>query len=370
MGRNYWLDLFTGKTWDEFKKNGATVSGFRWRRRRLAKTIKPGDYLICHLTGLVRFIGVLEVKSEAYEDESPIWEDAVFPIRFSVELIYELTPGTAVPVLDLRDKLSIFKNLASPHAWTGSFRASPARFEPADGQIIVEAIKEAIAHPVTRKYSEAQYNRRPRKFESKKAGVITIPEEDKEDTQQAIGSTPELDKSTHEEIQCLLLKVGSGLGLDVWVARNDRNRSFNGMAFSDIKGLRTELPRQFDDATNKTIELIDVLWLRGDAIVAAFEVEHTTAIYSGLLRMADLITMQPNIKMNIYLVAPDERFDKVYSEINRATFSRLTPPLPTICKFLPYSVLKDEIDNIGSRLEYMKPEFIDAIAVSCEPDEA
>ncbi len=137
-----------------------------------------------------------------------------------------------------------------------------------------------------------------------------------------------------------------------------------------LKNLRTELPRQFDEATNTTIELIDVLWLQGDAIVAAFEVEHTSAIYSGLLRMANLIAMQPNIKINLYLVAPDDRFEKVFSEINRPTFSRLKPPLPKICRFIPYSALKSEIEKVGHRIKYMKPEFIEAIAVSCEPDEA
>jgi hypothetical protein len=25
---NYWLDLFTGTTWQEFRKAGATISGF------------------------------------------------------------------------------------------------------------------------------------------------------------------------------------------------------------------------------------------------------------------------------------------------------------------------------------------------------
>jgi hypothetical protein len=82
------------------------------------------------------------------------------------------------------------------------------------------------------------------------------------------------------------------------VARNDRNRTHNGVNFQDIPHLRKDLPRQFDDATNRTIELIDVLWLQGDAIIAAFEVEHTTAIYSGLLRMSDLVSMQPNIKID------------------------------------------------------------------------
>lgn len=110
MGRNYWLDLFTGITWEEFTKHGATVSGFRRRRRRLAKEIHHGDYLLCYLTGIMRFVGVLEVKSECYEDDTPIWDDSVFPIRFKVDLVYELTPTTAVPVLSLRDKLSFFKN--------------------------------------------------------------------------------------------------------------------------------------------------------------------------------------------------------------------------------------------------------------------
>jgi hypothetical protein len=47
--------------------------------------------------------------------------------------------------------------------------------------------------------------------------------------------------------------------------------------------------------TNQTIELIDVLWLDGNAIVAALEIESTTSIYSGLLRMSDLVARQPNI---------------------------------------------------------------------------
>ena len=53
-----------------------------------------------------------------------------------------------------------------------------------------------------------------------------------------------------------------------------------------------ELPTQFNEATNRTIELIDVLWLKGNSIVAAFEVECTTSVYSGLLRMSDLLALQ------------------------------------------------------------------------------
>jgi hypothetical protein len=159
------------------------------------------------------------------------------------------------------------------------------------------------------------------------------------------------------------------LGLDIWVARNDRSRIVNGQNFSTIKNIRDELPRQFDEATNRTIELIDVLWLQGDAIVAAFEVEHTTSVYSGLLRMSDLVSMLPNIKINLYIVAPDDKRDKVMNEINRPTFAKLKPSLPNICKYIPYSKLKSELDFLGSKVKRMRPDFIDDIAEDCLPED-
>jgi len=363
----YWLDLFTGKTWEEFLENGGTVSGFRERRKTIAQKILPGDYLICYLTGISRVVGVLEVQSKSYMDESKIWLDEVYPIRFKVRIIYRLDAKTAIPILELRDRLKLFRKIGSGKKWSGFFRGSPAEFDPEDGEVLVDVIKNAISNPIIREYDEKKYRRHAKTYESR-VGVVTIPDEDERtepiaDETQPIGTT-------HEEIQWLLLKLGSDLGLDVWVARNDKNRTFNDNQFRSLPRLVSQLPRQFDEATNKTIELIDVIWLQGDAIVAAFEVEHSTAIYSGLLRMSDLVSMQPNIKLNLYLVAPDDRREKVFYEINRPTFAKLKPPLPKICRFISYSILKKEILEVGSRIQYLRPEFIDEIAESCEVDEA
>jgi len=364
MPRKYWLDLFTGKTWEEFLKNGARISGFREGRRKYSKKIKLGDYFICYLTGISRFIGVLEVLSGSYYDKTPIWEEEDFPVRFKVKLIYKLDPKTAIPVLSFKNKLSLFKDLKSPNAWSGFFRGSPAEYSPKDGRIIISAIEDAVKNPIEREYDEKKYWRRPRKIYKSNLGVVTIPEKAIEEIEPL--PVERIEKATHEEIQWMLLQIGSDMGLDVWVARNDINKEFNGKFFKDIPNLRNKLPRQFDDVTNRTIELIDVLWLQGDAIVAAFEVEHSTAIYSGLLRMSDLVTMQPNIKLDLYLVAPDDRREKVFVEINRPTFARLKPPLPKICKFIPYSKLKKEIKNLGPKMRFMKPEFIDEISERCE----
>lgn len=138
--RNYWLDLFTGVTWDEFKAAGGRVSGFRESRWKTVQKIKPGDYFLCYLTGVSRFIGILEVTDIPYRDSKPIWKDEDFPCRLKVKVVAELEPDTAVPVLELRDRLTFFQNLTSPIAWTGHFRASPARWEPTDGKAVVKAI--------------------------------------------------------------------------------------------------------------------------------------------------------------------------------------------------------------------------------------
>lgn len=167
-------------------------------------------------------------------------------------------------------------------------------------------------------------------------------------------------------MQWLLLRLGNDMGLDVWVARNDRGRSFDGNKFSDLARLKNDLPLQFDEATNRTIELIDVLWLKGNAIVAAFEIESTTSIYSGLLRLSDLISMQPNLNIPLYLVAPDDRREKVLSEINRPTFSRLSPPLNEVCRFISFSSLRSSIARVASVLRHLKPEFLEDISESCE----
>ncbi len=365
--RNYWLDLFTGSTWDEFKKAGAKISGFRESRWNTVQKIKPGDYLLCYLTGVSRFIGVLEVIDIPYKDKSPIWKDEEFPCRLKVKVVVELTPNTAVPVLNFRERLSFFRNLSSPQAWTGHFRASPAKWDANDGEAVVQAVFEAQRNPIERPVDERKLKYRPKALKAK-IGSVTVPESEEDELfkNDLEGKKPR----EHTEIQWHLLNLGSDMGFDLWVARNDRNKSWDSKKFTDMPKLKSELPLQFDEATNRTIELIDVLWLKGNAIVAAFEVESTTSIYSGLLRMSDLVSMQPNLTIPLYLVAPDDRRDKVMTEVNRPTFSKLSPPLSEICRFVSFTTLKEQIKVVGHMLRFIKPEFLEEISESCEIEEA
>lgn len=362
----YWLDLFTGTTWKEFLEAGAEVSGFRESRWTTVRKIKPGDRLICYLTGVSRFIGMLEVTSEPYKDDEPIWSDEDFPCRMRVRPLVALTPEIAVPIHNLRSHLSIFENLTSPHAWTGRLRGSPAKWSVGDGEAIFTALREAEARPVSRPVDPKKLGRRPRALKTD-IGTVTIPDE--ADGGGPAPSDSDKGPTLHTEIQYLLLDLGEQMGFDVWAARNDVNREVGGQRFSDRFRLKDSLPLQFDEATTRTIEYIDVLWLQKNAIVAAFEVESTTSIYSGLLRMSDLVSMQPNLKIPLYLVASEDRRNKVFEEVNRPTFSRLSPPLVDVCRFIAFETLRERLTAVSDVVKYLRPEFLEELSEECAPEE-
>ncbi|MFH1186894.1 MAG: DNA methyltransferase [Candidatus Levyibacteriota bacterium] len=61
---------------------------------------------------------------------------------------------------------------------------------------------------------------------------------------------------------------------------------------------------------------IDVLWLKGDSIVAAFEVERSTTINSGIDRFRNLFAVQPNSKIDAVIVIPDKRESETIKKIS------------------------------------------------------
>lgn len=378
--RTYWLALFTHSTWQEFLDQGARIVGFRQRRWKSVHQIRSGDYLLCYLTGASRWIGLLEAVSFPYLERAPRWEEVVsapfcanaplwdedeFPAKVRVRPSVMLSPETAVPILSLKEELSLFQNLPYPHAWVAQVRHSPARWKAADGEAVVRALRVVQGSPV-----EADREKLRPADQGSRLGAFTSPKRDTIIETKVKNEISPKEVTAHTEIQWLLLKLGNDMGFDVWVAKNDKSREYDSHKFSGLPRFRDRLPLQFDEGTNQTIELIDVLWLQGNAIVAAFEIESTTSVYSGLLRMADLVTMQPNLNIPLYLVAPDERRDKVIHEVNRPTFSRLSPPLSEICRLIVFSELREKIFQVSPFLRYLKPDFLEEVSESCATDDA
>ena len=155
---------------------------------------------------------------------------------------------------------------------------------------------------------------------------------------KALAAAREGDR-THTEVQAWLRDLGRALGYDVWVAANDRARVWQGARLSD--GCLDALPAALADMPGAdAVRLIDVLWLERNAgrVAAAFEVEHTTSIYSGIVRLLDLALGAPDQAVaELFLVAPDDREDDVRAQLARPAFSRV---MDLRVRYLPYGELE------------------------------
>lgn len=164
---------------------------------------------------------------------------------------------------------------------------------------------------------------------------------------------------SHTEIQGWLRDLGHALGFDVWIASNDRSRSLGAGTLGD--GCLSELPPSLMSLPGAdSVRLIDVLWLaRGsERVEAAFEVEHTTSIYSGIMRMLDLAlggTEEP--LRGLFLVAPDGREHEVRAQLQRPAFRRVAD---LAVRYLPYSELAKHREAMAKFGQGLKP--IEAIA--------
>jgi hypothetical protein len=147
-------------------------------------------------------------------------------------------------------------------------------------------------------------------------------------------------------MQATIARIGAAMGFRIWVPRSDKQKILEVVPESSHAAFLDALPLNYDEVTLRTIEDIDVIWLKNRSMARAFEVEHTTAIYSGLLRMADLLALQPNMDIRLHIVAPSERRDKVLREITRPVFSLLDRgPLYESCSYIPYESI-DELANM------------------------
>ncbi len=348
LGENdmkYYLNLFSPETYESFSHSDQSVSGFRERQRIAAARIDRGDRLICYVTRLSRWVGILEVLTEPFEDSTPVFvlENDPFKIRFRVRKIAWLELDKAIPIYEdhIWNNLTFTKNQSQGSStWTGKIRSSLNQFDDADAALLESAIQEQVENPVIYPLDEGDLRKlqihRVRRVD--KDVAVTVPEDS--------DAAPPEDEETDEvresiQIQSLIAEVGSRMGMQIWIPKNDRSAVLKEWR-GDHPPILERLPLNYDDATLRTIEQIDVLWLKGRSIRRAFEVEHTTSIYSGILRMADLLALQPNMDIRLHIVAPEHRRDRVFSQIRRPVFSLLDRgPLSENCTYLSYEGIRE-----------------------------
>lgn len=341
----YFLNLFSPETYEAFLRSDRTISGFRIRQQNAASKIHVGDKFICYLTKLSRWVAIFEVSSDYFLDDKSIFlpENDPFVVRFHINPLICLEKEKTIPIHEdhVWDNLSFTRG--HPHnsyQWTGKVRTSLNRLENADGRFLENLLKsqsdQSTIYPIDEKEYAKFATHSIRRQD--KVVTVTVPQNNEDELLESI-IPDEVRESI--KIQALIAEIGAKMGMKIWLPRNDKAAVLSEWHGNEEAVLNT-LPLTYSEPVLKTIEQIDVLWLKGRSIIRAFEVEHTTSIYSGILRMADLLALQPNLDISLHIVAPEARKDKVFQEIRRPVFSLLErAPLADVCTYISYDSLRE-----------------------------
>jgi len=151
------------------------------------------------------------------------------------------------------------------------------------------------------------------------------------------------EENLHTEMQYHLIKIGTALGYDVICAQNDQSRSFNGANFS-FHCLPNFPTMNSDKDTVNTIKMIDVLWFQKSTnnIIGAFEVEKSTSIYSGILRLTDLACSIADGDEVLYIIIPDSREKDVRMQLSRPSIKSNKVPI----NYILFSDLRQNCDAL------------------------
>ncbi len=151
------------------------------------------------------------------------------------------------------------------------------------------------------------------------------------------------EENLHSEMQYHLLKIGAALGYDVICANNDKSKSFNGTNFSFLC-LQDFPMMNTDKNTQSTIKLIDILWFQKGTnnIIGAFEVEKSTSIYSGILRLTDLAYTIADGDEVFYIIIPDSREKDVRIQLCRPSIKNINVPI----NYILFSDLRQHCDAL------------------------
>ncbi|MBG1263242.1 ParB/RepB/Spo0J family partition protein [Nostoc commune] len=178
-----------------------------------------------------------------------------------------------------------------------------------------------------------------------------------------ISSIEPFNEIQHTQVQWILAKLGKKFSGSIWIDITDRSSVWEKEKLGSLS-IDSLPPLGIGDDERSTVQYIDVIWLTGsNQITAAFEVEMTTPIYSGLLRMADLVTLCPNLNFPLYIVVPESRINKVKEQLERPTFKKLK--LHEKCSYIVIEELVEKWDII---MKYGHPGSIKEISHNFDSD--
>ena len=328
------------------------------------KEWQVGDYLVFIVEKTIA--GLAEISGEPYVSKKVLWDNGLFPHRIPLKFNYVFLQSNRLPILgEVRDALT---SAWGPRYGWGILNQQLLQDNPTE--TIIKAVRSRhndlseIQINIDQHLDEAKSKRDMPKISKRKRGrpkkgeIDLIIEEAK-----PVGTKEE--ESVHSKAQNALIQLGKITGCSIWIASNDRNRQFKGKSLGE--GCLKSLPNLGLNAeATSRISLIDVIWIRQNAPVCAFEVETTTSIYSGLLRMSDLISVVPALNIKLFIVAQRDRQEKVMGELSRPTFQKIG--LSDFCRFVPAEDLDVLLSKVADLEGHVQPSIMDTISIEIEED--
>ena len=140
-------------------ERGFDVIGFKERRRRQAEEFEPGDEIIFYVTGVQAFGGIARVRSEMFEDRTPVWPASKrrpqtsppnnkrpepYPWRVEAEPVLVLPEDQFVPAEELVTELEHIRKWPPDH-WHLAFQGQLRTIAEADADLLRERMAARTA---------------------------------------------------------------------------------------------------------------------------------------------------------------------------------------------------------------------------------
>ena len=112
-----WIVVGSPDNFELLRGRGFDLAAFKASRTKQAAEMRPGDRIVFYLTKVVQFGGIVEVTSQAFEDDSDIGlrsdskEDERFPNRIHVKPHVIAAPGEEIDVREITDLLEKTRRL-------------------------------------------------------------------------------------------------------------------------------------------------------------------------------------------------------------------------------------------------------------------
>ncbi len=120
-------------------------------------------------------------------------------------------------------------------------------------------------------------------------------------------------ESKHNRIIRRIATIGEQQGFDIHVGEKEQREDSSLREMSLPMGDNVTFGLLQDAWL--IVRQIDLLWLSRNAIVAAFEIEKSTTINSGITRFRNLFASQPNANIRAFIVVPSERLEEAQRKV-------------------------------------------------------